>query len=462
LQTIEIAALCYVSDKEENMNILIVDDNKNNRMIIGLLLEEYANEYDDASFTVTEAEDGSIALEHVKNNHFDLIFMDIMMPNMDGIAATKAIRRIDKKSMIIAVSSVEDDERKKIILNNGAEDYISKPVNGDTFTARLKSYVKLIGSRQGNHRKGKKAYNLFGETVYSYNMHFNGEDEDMLSEFWEYYLLNDTPYDGISDMVRFIYDMSLEALKKANRVDIYEENSDTYLYLTLVSPVLLDPDLIMLYADKNEFIDNYKVDGKQLSAKLTKVKVFNFIEPVKPVNETVASTPKKVTEKGAPAKKESIEKQTTGPTVFNFLDDDDYLDLKDYISQLNSLLLIVGNGDIEEHEVNDIVVTLLQISRTIRVYPELYNIGTCLEHLGRTITQYKEVFVAQSTSLRPLATAFGGDLSKWFKSLFMEGASSVDFLDDSIISNATMIENFIDPSKMESDDSEDIDDIFDF
>lgn len=440
------------------MKVLIVDDNKNNRMILNLLLEEYQDKNSSVSFEVTEAEDGVIAVDCVKDKNFDLIFMDIMMPNMDGILATSAIRRLDKKAMIIAVSAIDDNDRKKVILNNGAEDYISKPVNGDIFNVRLQSYIKLIQSRKSNLSSPNKPFNLYSKEIYPYHLHFHGENEDMLSSFWEYYLLNNTPYEGISDMVRFIYDMALSALEKeSGQVDIYEENTDESMYLTLIAPSSFDPDNIMYYADKNNVLDNYKLEKNILSIMLSKVKVAVFIDKSEQDTPTEKRSDKKAEEISVDEKAEVQENQ-----VFNILDPEDMEDLKEYISKLNSLLLIVGSSSIEEHELDEIVVTLLRLSKTTKTYNDLYDIGSSLGDLGYAINDNKSNFMEKSKDLGPLAVAFGGDLSQWFKSLFIEGAPSIDFLDDSITSNARMIESFINPNEAVDESADEVDDIFDF
>jgi len=455
------------------MNVLIVDDNKNNRMILKLLLEDYQENEKDISFNITEAEDGLIAIEKVKNTSYDLIFMDIMMPNLDGIAATASIRRLDKKAMIIAVSAVDDNERKKIILNNGAEDYISKPVNGDIFNVRLQSYLKLIQSRQGSFISPKRPHNLFSRDIYPYHMHFDGESEDMLASFWEYYLVNNTPYEGISDIVRFIYDMALTAVEKGEEVNIYEENTDFSMYLTLEVASGFDPDMIMHFADKNSVVDNYKLEDRVLSTSLSKVKVHNFIERSDQDRRKEVRTSLEVnSEKQEPTVEAVTEPKTTivedtpqeivENQVFDFLDPEDFEDLQEYISKLNSLLLIVGSSSIEDYEVDEMVVTLLQLSKTACSYNDLYKIGASLGDLGNAINSYKEAFVEKSSDLGPLAVAFGGDLSQWFRLLFIEGAPSIDFLDDSIVSNAQMIESFINPNATVAAQEDEVDDIFDF
>ncbi|MCK4875601.1 MAG: response regulator, partial [Sulfurimonas sp.] len=74
------------------MNILIVDDNANNRMILKLLLEDFECNNNKTIFKIEEASNGLKAVEMCENGSFDMVLMDIMMPEMDGIEATKIIR----------------------------------------------------------------------------------------------------------------------------------------------------------------------------------------------------------------------------------------------------------------------------------------------------------------------------------------------------------------------------------
>lgn len=128
------------------IKILIVDDNQNNRMLIRALVEDYCED-NDKTVLISEATNGLEAALLAEDEKFELIFMDIMMPQMDGIEATQRIRSFDAKAMIVAVSAVDDGERQKQILSCGAEDYISKPINADIFSARLGNYFSLIESR---------------------------------------------------------------------------------------------------------------------------------------------------------------------------------------------------------------------------------------------------------------------------------------------------------------------------
>ncbi|MGH1384236.1 response regulator [Kordia sp.] len=101
-------------------SILIVDDNKINRVVTKRILQNKGYQCD-------VAEDGLEALDILKVNTYDLILMDINMPRIDGIETTKRIRETNKKTPIIALTAVEEDQVKDRIQEAGMNDFIIKP-----------------------------------------------------------------------------------------------------------------------------------------------------------------------------------------------------------------------------------------------------------------------------------------------------------------------------------------------
>ena len=117
--------------------ILIVEDNELNMKLLNDLLE--ANGYD----TVGTA-DGQDVLELTKEHRPDLILMDIHLPNMSGIEATKIIKAEDnlRHIPIIAVTACAMAEDEEIIRQGGCEGYIAKPISISGF---LETVAKFIG-----------------------------------------------------------------------------------------------------------------------------------------------------------------------------------------------------------------------------------------------------------------------------------------------------------------------------
>ena len=89
----------------------------------------------------TLADDGAEALEICKEGKFDLILMDIHMPNMNGMEATRHIRKFDKNIPILALTAVELDENKTEIINSGINDIIHKPYNLPEFLDTVFKYL---------------------------------------------------------------------------------------------------------------------------------------------------------------------------------------------------------------------------------------------------------------------------------------------------------------------------------
>ena len=121
--------------------ILIVDDEKD--IVSALKIYLSAQGYD-----ILTAGDGKEATSLLQTEHPDLVLMDIMMPEMDGITATAKMREITNVPIILLTAKSEDSD-KILGLDIGADDYITKPFNPPEVIARVRSqlrrYTKLGG-----------------------------------------------------------------------------------------------------------------------------------------------------------------------------------------------------------------------------------------------------------------------------------------------------------------------------
>jgi len=441
--------------------ILIVDDNQNNRMLLRALVEDYC-ESNDETVVIHEAINGLEAALLAEETHFQIIFMDIMMPEMDGIEATRRIRAVDSKVLIIAVSAVDDGERQRQILSNGAEDYISKPINADVFSARLGNYFSLTHSRETvKHRFNPSAANVFSADIFSRKLLFYIQNEDDLAEFWEYYLLDaHEGSESLSGAVRTLYALGAVSLKMGIKSQIIVEESDKNLYLTMTEIQQINPKIIQLLFLKNSDVSEYKIDNTKLSIRVPRPAKITVIAPVASVVVAAPTTSplyvEPVVAQSAPAYVAAQEILH----VYDYMDLDDLDDLREYVGKLNSLMMVVG-GEIEFHEVEEISANLQQISRIATGYTDSYVIGQALADMGYAISGHIELFMAKSNDLAPMCAAFGRDLNSWIRLIFVEGASSVHYMDDTIIANAKTIESILTMDES-GDGSEGLDDIFDF
>jgi len=127
-------------------NILYVEDNKMNQTVVKLLFKKnWAN----ANLTI--ANHGKEALEKMKEQSFDIILMDLQMPEMDGFETTSIIRNgqanCDPKVPIIVLTADNTSSTRKKIFELGANDLVTKPVNGPLLFSKMNknALVKAIG-----------------------------------------------------------------------------------------------------------------------------------------------------------------------------------------------------------------------------------------------------------------------------------------------------------------------------
>ncbi len=143
-------------DGLKGIKVLLVEDNAMNRFIAIKSLSYFGCE-------VEEAENGLLALESLKNSSFDVILMDIQMPELDGVETTKIIRKdFDQQVPIIAVSANAFRKDIDLYLSIGMNDYVTKPFNeGELFFA-IQNHLNIIPDSQSNNNSSETTslYNL--------------------------------------------------------------------------------------------------------------------------------------------------------------------------------------------------------------------------------------------------------------------------------------------------------------
>jgi len=149
---IEKSDRCALEDKEEIIareesivqndvpHILLVEDYAANVLVATLYLEQFG-------FTFEVAENGSEAVDKITRNNYDVVLMDVQMPGMDGLSATKVVRRheIDAGKARVPIIGMTAHalagDREKCI-EAGMDDYVSKPFNPDDLKSKIESFIK--------------------------------------------------------------------------------------------------------------------------------------------------------------------------------------------------------------------------------------------------------------------------------------------------------------------------------
>ncbi|MBP2015583.1 response regulator transcription factor [Anaerococcus degeneri] len=134
----------------ENIKILIVEDDRAVRNLISTTLQINDYEYDLAI-------DGKNALQLMTSNKYDIVFIDLGLPDIDGIEIIKKFRDFSTTPVIV-ISARTNDEDKIEALDAGADDFLTKPFNVDELLARVRSTLRRINYVENNSVEDKISF----------------------------------------------------------------------------------------------------------------------------------------------------------------------------------------------------------------------------------------------------------------------------------------------------------------
>ena len=118
-------------------HILVVDDEKSIRALLRLYLTE-------AGYTVAEAADGQTALSQVRQGGINLVLLDLMLPEIDGLDVCRRLRESNGQVPIIMVTARDDEASRVAGLELGADDYVTKPFSPREVVARVRAVLRRI------------------------------------------------------------------------------------------------------------------------------------------------------------------------------------------------------------------------------------------------------------------------------------------------------------------------------
>jgi CheY-like chemotaxis protein len=130
-----------VTDAKRVFRILLAEDVKLNQVLTQRLLSR-------SGYQIDVVENGQQAIDAVQRTDYDVVLMDVQMPGVDGLEATRQIRAMSPQKCqvpIIALTAQVGDEERKIRIAAGMDDYISKPINFDILFSKLSA----LAARQG-------------------------------------------------------------------------------------------------------------------------------------------------------------------------------------------------------------------------------------------------------------------------------------------------------------------------
>ena len=113
--------------------ILIAEDNDSNFVLMSYILKKH--------YQFERAKNGQEAVEMVDKNQYDIVLMDIKMPVMGGLEATKAIKEKHPDLPILALTANAFDSDRQLAMDAGCNDFLSKPVSSEECLETIKRYI---------------------------------------------------------------------------------------------------------------------------------------------------------------------------------------------------------------------------------------------------------------------------------------------------------------------------------
>ncbi|RGP79135.1 osomolarity two-component sensor histidine kinase sln1 [Fusarium longipes] len=163
----------------QRVRVLVADDNSTNIEVVSRMLK-LEDVYD-----VTIAKDGQEAYDLVKatmekNQSFDVIFMDVQMPNVDGLQSTRLIREMGYKSPIVALTAFSEESNVKECIDSGMDEFLAKPIRRPALKQVLKKFATIPEEPENEKRSSslKPKARVNGHAVQSHKEGENGAPKE--------------------------------------------------------------------------------------------------------------------------------------------------------------------------------------------------------------------------------------------------------------------------------------------
>jgi CheY-like chemotaxis protein len=160
--------------------VLLVDDNQVNRQVAGEMLKA-------AGCTVDLANDGHQAIEKASSKPYDIIFMDIQMPVMDGVTATKQLKSMSLPSLapIVAMTAYGMEPDKERFLSQGLDDYLAKPIKANNLVNKVKKWVSGTTDMVEDRSVKNNQHKIIDELIIAQLAKYSGPEmvKEILKDF---------------------------------------------------------------------------------------------------------------------------------------------------------------------------------------------------------------------------------------------------------------------------------------
>lgn len=184
------------------MKILVAEDEPQLLRVLTVAMEH-------AGYDVDPVDNGLKAVGHAKENSYDVIMLDIMMPVMDGITALKKIRESGDKTYILMLTAKAEVDDRVTGLDSGADDYLTKPFSLKELLARLRSKERREDDFTPNKLElGDVTLNVSKQELVSHNsIRLSGTETQLMN----YFLLNQNKELSTEELLNHVWKNDIDA-----------------------------------------------------------------------------------------------------------------------------------------------------------------------------------------------------------------------------------------------------------
>ncbi len=298
-----------------------------------------------------------------------------------------------------------------------------------------------------------------------HRLSFSITDENDLKSFWDYFFEQSRsrcyiePFKRLMSMVYAVVSYGLP--KASSAIFVYIQETEHAFVVTIKDMAEYSYDAIKDIVQKKDHQIKYLIGNRQYTFFASKV---SKSEGEKKSTGTSVEVENEILPQSSADSRARVsfkDDSSASVHLFDFLDHYEIDELIELMNEFNSMILILGQSSFTQNEALMMIHYIKSMAKILIRSHESFSIGMHIDQMADGLLEYLESFLERSKDLGDLCGAFNQDMTQWLKKLFFEGAPSLHFMDESIISNCQTILTLIDPRAQESA-TEDVDDIFDF
>jgi len=449
------------------INLIIADDNKQGRFILRKSIEDIQG------INIFEAENGKEAVELAKMHYVDIVLMDYMMPEMDGLEATKQIMMLNPDAFIIIITADDSDDTEMDMLSVGAVTYLTKPINAKKVKYVTQNYFEIIRSREDKrHAIAENECNIMNITKYDDIMGLSSKISDV---FNMYGMAGNKTFLAIFN---FLYDFLGNLVKDGIRVRtaMHKDKDNFIIIFPLTDEIISVIDKCNFYnivQDNVELSDDYfglkiSLCGEANSYNIhtlndtPKASVVIEDTPVITPTETFSTKPQfdnKIDEDTLKLLRRTHEHKISAEEFVAGLSHEVLQDVETLEEQSDHFYSAIYELEktLDPSMIHDVTASVHGYERVLGYIREFSGLGFALGKLSGFLSGLESKDVEQSTIKKMCTILYEleGDLRRWKDNVFINReAQDVHYLDSSMLSSCLQIQMIVEPAEEVEEDLE--------